>query len=87
MPPSSELDIGNETQWSINGSDFLREKMVGSGAFFSLSVQVDDKNSSVNVLMVRKHNYNIQYAYIIIIIIIIIIMNTYEVNQTDTNFF
>ena len=40
------------SNWSINSSQFLQEKIVGSPAFFSLTVQVDDKNSSVNVLTV-----------------------------------
>lgn len=54
IPPSSELDSGNGSQWSINGTEFLFEKLFGSSAFFSLSVQVDDKNSSLNVLTLSQ---------------------------------
>ena len=42
----------NESQWNINGTEFLYEKVVGSPAFFSLAVEVDDKNSSIYVLTV-----------------------------------
>ena len=44
----------NETQWNINGTQFLDEKIFNSPSFFSLSVGVDDKNSSVNVLTVSQ---------------------------------
>ena len=41
-----------DSQWSMNGSQFLSEMLMGSSAFFQLTVSVDDKNSSVNVLTV-----------------------------------
>ena len=53
IPPSSDLDIEAYSSWSINSSEFILEKLVGSPAFFSLSVNVDDKNSSVSVLTVN----------------------------------
>ena len=63
IAPSSELEIETESQWSVNGSEFILEKLVGSQAFFSLYVDVDDKNSSVHVLKVNSCssyvNYNI----------------------------
>ena len=52
IPPSSDLNIEAYSSWSINSSEFVLEKLVGSPAFFSLYVDVDDKNSSVNVLTV-----------------------------------
>ena len=54
IPPSSDLDIEAYSSWSINSSEFILEKLVGSRAFFSLSVDVDDKNSSVSVLTVNR---------------------------------
>ena len=54
IPPSSDLDIEAYSPWSINSSEFVLEKLVGSPAFFSLYVNVDDKNSSVNVLTVSQ---------------------------------
>ena len=52
VPPSLELHIGNDGQWNINSTGFILEKVIGSLAFFSLYVDVDDKNSSVYVLQV-----------------------------------
>ena len=49
--PSSDLE--SETLWSINSTEFIMEKLLGSPAFFSLYVDVDDKNSSVSVLKVN----------------------------------
>lgn len=47
------MDIpGDGTEWTINGTQFQREKMYGSQAFYFLTVGVDLKNSSRNTLMV-----------------------------------
>jgi len=47
------MDIpGDGTEWTINGTQFLREKMYGSQAFYRLAVGVDLKNSSRNILTV-----------------------------------
>ena len=62
ITPSSDLDDEMATQWRINSSEFVLEKLVGSNAFFQLYVDVDDKNSSVNVLKVNTSIYNIQNA-------------------------
>ena len=43
---------GNST-WSINGTSFLEEKLAGSPAFFSLGVDIDDKDSNNYILSVR----------------------------------
>ena len=59
ITPSSDLDDEMATQWSINSSEFVLEKLVGSNAFFQLYVDVDDKNSSVNVLKVNTSIYTI----------------------------
>ena len=48
--------------WSLNGPNLLEEHMYGSPAFFSLFVQVDDKNSSRYVAKVSipvNSTYNI----------------------------
>ena len=52
VPPSLELGIDDDGQWSVNSTDFILERFAGSPAFFSLYVDVDDKNSSVHVLQV-----------------------------------
>ena len=44
--------VGYGSQWNVNNIQFIFEKIVGSPAFFSLYVDVDDKNSSVYVLQV-----------------------------------
>ena len=44
--------VGNVSQWNVNNTQFVDEKIAGSPAFFSLYVDVDDKNSSVYVLQV-----------------------------------
>jgi predicted metalloendopeptidase len=59
IPPSSDLDIEAYSSWSINSSEFILEKLVGSPAFFSLSVNVDDKNSSVSVLTLSQEGLSL----------------------------
>jgi endothelin-converting enzyme len=59
IPPSSDLDIEAYSSWSINSSEFILEKLVGSRAFFSLSVDVDDKNSSVSVLTLSQEGLSL----------------------------
>ena len=45
---------GDGTEWTINGTQFQREKMYGSQAFYRLAVGVDPKNSSRNTLTVAS---------------------------------
>ena len=48
----SLLNGSNNSVFDINGSSFLQQKMKSSPALFSVSVMVDDKNSSVYSLEV-----------------------------------
>lgn len=53
----------NHTAWSINGSaSFLAEKGLGSPAFFSWYVDVDDKNSSAYILNVQQSGLSLPGA-------------------------
>ncbi len=54
FPGGWPLVDGSASNWSINDPQFIDEKKFGSSAFFSLYVQVDDRNSSVNILQVRR---------------------------------
>ena len=36
----------NSTTWSFNGESFVKERLLSSSAFFSLSVEVDALNST-----------------------------------------
>ena len=44
---------GDGTEWDINGTQFQREKLYGSQAFYALTVVPDPKNSSRNTLKVH----------------------------------
>lgn len=50
IPSTSE----HETQWNINGTQFLQEKKIDSPSFFNLYVGIDDKDSSRYVLTVSQ---------------------------------
>ena len=67
LPPSPSggwtLLQTNHTAWSINGSaSFLAEKGLGSPAFFSWYVDVDDKNSSAYILNVQQSGLSLPGA-------------------------
>ena len=54
----------SDSQWNINSTEFVTEKIFGSHAFFQLYVSVDDKNSSLNVLTVKSiHTSTFLYVY------------------------
>jgi hypothetical protein len=44
--------MSNESSWDINDPLFLLEKLLGSSAFFTVGVTVDDKNSSNHIIEV-----------------------------------
>ena len=44
--------MSNESSWDINDKLFLVEKILGSPAFFTVGVTVDDKNSSNYIIVV-----------------------------------
>ena len=46
------LNMSNESSWDINDPLFLLEKLLGSSAFFTVGVTVDDKNSSNHIIVV-----------------------------------
>ena len=48
---------GDGTQWSVNSSQFIREKMVGNEAFYSLSVGLDE-DAKLFTLEVSCTGYN-----------------------------
>ena len=43
---------GDGTPWSINDTQFMREKLLGSPAFFTLSVEIDPLDTSNFVMAV-----------------------------------
>ena len=47
------VGIASNTTWSINDESHLMEKLYGSIAFFSSTVQADPRNTSQNVYCVR----------------------------------
>ena len=47
------VGISSNTTWSINDESYLMEKLYGSNAFFSSTVQADPRNTSQNVYCVR----------------------------------
>ena len=47
------LSASNESAWDINGTSFMVEKILGSPAFFTVDVNVDDKNSSNYIIEVH----------------------------------
>eukprot|EP00731_Ephydatia_muelleri_P000105 Em0001g105a len=48
------LNSSNGTEWSLNGEQFLQEKLLGSPAFFSMSVGLDDNGGAKLSLKVVK---------------------------------
>ena len=48
------LNSSNGTEWSLNGEQFLQEKLLGSPAFFSMSVGLDDNGGAKLSLKVRQ---------------------------------
>ena len=48
------LGSRNDIEWSLNGEQFLQEKLLGSPAFFSMSVGPDPNGGSKLCLTVRQ---------------------------------
>lgn len=48
------LNMSNDSSWDINDKLFLVEKILGSPAFFTVGVTVDDKNSSNYIIVVSQ---------------------------------
>ena len=54
---------GDGTVWSVNSSQFIREKMTGSDAFYSLSVGFDEDARQYS-LVVSKETLSYLCVYI-----------------------
>ena len=46
------LNGSTTSNWKINSAEFLSEKRLGSPAFFTMDITIDDKNSSQYILEV-----------------------------------
>ena len=46
------LNGSTTSNWNINSDEFLSEKALGSPAFFTVDIAIDDKNSSQYILEV-----------------------------------
>lgn len=56
----SLLNMTNESSWDINGiGSFMAEKILGSSAFFTIGVAVDDKNSTAHIIEVMLQHTTI----------------------------
>ena len=47
------INISDGTGWSLNGEQFLQEKLLGSEAFFTLDVYVSPTDRTKNNIYVR----------------------------------
>jgi hypothetical protein len=57
------LNGSTTSNWNINGQEFLSEKRLGSPAFFTMDITIDDKNSSQYILEVCITNHGFYAAY------------------------
>ncbi len=46
-----------ESDWDINGDEFIAQKLLGSPAFYSLKVQPDSKDSTKPLIYVSVSRY------------------------------
>jgi len=58
----SLLNGASGTEWDINGTQFQREKLFSSPAFFALYVDIDDKNSSQYILQLQQSGLSLPSA-------------------------
>ena len=52
------LNGSTTSDWNINSTEFLSEKKLGSPAFFTIDITIDDKNSSQYILEVCVIDYS-----------------------------
>ncbi len=58
--------VPSTTEWSLNGDQFVKEKLLGSIAFFSLSVDMDIRDSSRYMIWASStypQNFNINACH------------------------
>ena len=48
------IGLPNDAPWDINGPQFMMEKLINSPAFFSISVDMDEMNSSRYIITVSE---------------------------------
>lgn len=48
----------NDSGWSINGRDFVKERYLGSTAFFAFDLNIESQNSSRFILVVSLLMHN-----------------------------
>ena len=46
------LNGSNSSNWNMNSDSFMKDKSLGSPAFFTVDITIDDKNSSQYILEV-----------------------------------
>lgn len=46
------LNGSSSSKWNINSDEFMKDKALGSPAFFTVDIAIDDKNSSQYILEV-----------------------------------
>ena len=60
------LNGSTTSDWNMNSATFLSDKALGSPAFFTVDISIDDKNSSQYILEVRLTFLEIVYRCCIV---------------------